>query len=93
MTARPIERHGDPRVPRIEKRIGAIAAALPAERREVFLQQVQAAELGQPILDVMQRGWAEAMLAQVPGHEEHLRQALLGVDLRPLPDLVEAEVQ
>jgi hypothetical protein len=94
MTAQPIERHGHPHTPRIERRVGAIANALPPGRREQFMLEVRDAELGQPILDVIESAWLEAMLGQLPDPDEDLRQADAGINLRPWPKLIgEAEVQ
>jgi hypothetical protein len=91
MTAQPMEQPGDSRVRRVPRTIRGIADALPVEYRRTFLRDVMAAEEGDPVLEVMRRGHAEAMLAQVPGHQEHLEQALRGIGLLPLPDLIEAE--
>ena len=92
MTAQPIERSGDPRVRLIERNIRAIADALPAERRKEFLEDVMAAEQGDPVFEVMQQGYAEAMLHQVPGHERDLYEAEHRINLQPDPGLIEAEV-
>jgi hypothetical protein len=87
MTAQPIERPGDPRVLRIRKTIRAIADALPREHRPGFLQEVMEAEQGEPLDQVIHRGWLTAM--RPPGWEQRAADARAGRNLCPLPDLIE----
>jgi hypothetical protein len=91
MTAQPIERPGDSRVRWIARNIRTIAAALPADRRKEFLEDVMGAEQGAPVFEVMELGWREAMICQVPSHEQDLYEAEHGINLQPGPDLIEAE--
>jgi hypothetical protein len=87
MSAQHAEPPADLRVPKIPRTIEAVRAALPSDQRRVqFLAEVLAAPV-EDLERVVLAGWYEAMLAQVPGGDERLADALAGVNQRPLPEL------
>jgi hypothetical protein len=78
----------DRRVARLPRTIAAIGGALTTSQRLTFHAEVLQAPQGVELDEVMTRWWRQAMLGQVPGHEQRVAEALAGVNLHPLPGLV-----
>jgi hypothetical protein len=91
MSAQPAEQPADSRVRPFPRTIEAVRAAIPDEqRRRQFLELVMATP-AEELQGVVSAQWFELMLAKVPGAEQRLADARLGVNQVPLPELLLAD--
>ncbi|WP_377273637.1 hypothetical protein [Peterkaempfera sp. SMS 1(5)a] len=93
MSAQQAEQPADPRVRSFPRTIEAVRAAIPDEKqRKQFLELVMATP-AEDLQDVVSARWFELMLDKVPGADERLADARLGVNQVPLPEplLVDGE--
>lgn len=86
MTAQPIHPHDPDRVPRTAQ---GIAAALSAERRTVFCEELMAAT-PEEAAAVLRRWWCEAQLDTDPAGDRLTAEALAGtLPTTTVADLIE----
>ncbi|WP_055585270.1 hypothetical protein [Peterkaempfera griseoplana] len=88
MSAQPAAQPADPRVRPFPRTIEAVRAALPDDQqRRQFLEEVLATP-AEDLEDVVSARWYALMLDKVPGGDQRLADARLGVNQVPLPDLL-----